>query len=91
MFCKEDRVWVSTKHIPISRNIAPIFMSRMFSDNTEWQLFLNLFKVVVSMFEFCPEFDLLVSHINKQTGRYILWQPDRYSQAIEPSIDPGNI
>ena len=75
VFCKEEKVWVSTKHIPISRNIAPNFMSRTFSDNTEWQVFLNLLKVVVSLFEFCPEFDLLVFHIKKQTGRSILWHP----------------
>ena len=69
-FCIKEKVWSSAEHIPGSKNYIADFMSKSFNDNTEWQLFTDLFQKIVKEFSVTPSIDLFASHLNKQLERY---------------------
>ena len=69
------KVWISVEHIPGSENCIADFMSRSFNDNTEWQLFTELFQKIVKQYSINLSIELFASHLSKQE-RYVSWHPD---------------
>ena len=74
--------WISPSYIPGAENTVAEKMSRVFSDNTEWMLFIKLFKVLCDKFHFSPQVDLFPTRLNKQIDKYVSWMPDPYCIAI---------
>ena len=56
--------------------------SRVFHDQTEWQLNPDLFKYIVKTL-FKPDTDLFASRLNFQTKPYVSWQSDPQAWAID--------
>ena len=74
--------WISSSHIPGAENTMADKMFRMFSDNTEWMLSIELFKVLCGKFQFSQQIDLFATRLNKQIHKYVYWMPDPYYIAV---------
>ena len=75
LWAKERNLWLSANHIAGSANFVADFKSRIFKNNTEWQLSPKIFQRVRNTF-FCPECDLFASHLNTQVSKYASWYPE---------------
>ena len=58
-------------------------MSRLLYENTEWTLAPFVFHKIVNLFIFTPEIDLLASVLNHKFLKYISWNPDQETFAID--------
>ena len=74
--------WISSSQIPGAENAMADKMSRVFSDNTEWMLSIELFKILCDKFQFSPQVDLFATRLNKHIDKYVSWMPDPYCIAV---------
>ena len=74
--------WISSSHIPGAENTMADKMSRVFSDNTEWMLSIELFNILCDKFQFSPQVDLFATRLNKQIDKYVSSMPDPYCIAV---------
>ena len=82
LWAKERNLWLSANHIAGSANFVADFKSRIFKDNTEWQLPPKIFQRVTNTF-FCPECDLFASCLNTQVSKYASWYPEPGSWIVD--------
>ena len=72
----QNRVfWISSSHISGAENTITDKMFRVFSDNTEWMLSIELFKVLCGKLQFSQQVDLFATRLNKQIHKYVYWMP----------------
>ena len=45
-FCEERDIWMSVAHIPGEENVDADHESRQFTENTEWELSPEIFKMI---------------------------------------------
>lgn len=55
-------------------NITADYLSRSFSDSTEWKLNENIFENICEAL-FYPDIDLFASRLNKRIDNYVSWFP----------------
>ena len=79
-WCLDRNIYISATHLSGSENLTADFLSRnflsrKFSDSTEWQLKPEIFDRICSHF-FIPDIDLFSSCLNKQLHRFVSWFPE---------------
>ena len=79
-FCEEREIWVTASYIPGVENIEADFMSRNFTDNTEWMLNQHIFDKICSLWG-KPQVDMFASRVNHKVDTYVSWGKD--PRAIE--------
>ena len=71
----DRNVFISASHICSSQNVTADFLSRNFSDSTEWMLKREIFDRICKQF-FLPDVDLFSSHyLNRQLDKFVTWYP----------------
>lgn len=75
LWAVENGNFLTAVHVAGKDNIAPDFLSRNFSDTSEWKLKETVFKQICLHF-FYPNIDLFASRLNKQLTPYVTWFPD---------------
>ena len=75
-------IWISAAYIPGIENTLADFRSRTFDDSTEWSIPDHLFDSITNVFG-SPTVDMFASRINYKVSRYVSWQPDPNSWAID--------
>ena len=73
-WCLLRQIHISAVYVPGCQNTAD-FYSRNFSDSTEWQLKMDIFKCLCDHF-FVPDIDLFSSRLNKQLDVFVSWFPE---------------
>ena len=74
-------IWLTAAHVPgVDNNLAD-YMSRVFSDNTEWSLSLNIFNKICNEFG-SPQVDLFATRLNKKVAKFVAWGPDPDAWAV---------
>jgi hypothetical protein len=69
--CEERNIFITAVHIFGKSNITANYMSRHFSDSTEWKLNEKVFTRICELF--CH---LFASRLNKQMTKYVSWFPE---------------
>ena len=82
-YCISKNMWISAAFIPGKKNKIADYKSRNFKNNTEWQLKSTIFSQVVEILSCNPDIDLFASYLNRQMDKYVSWQPDPYSFAVD--------
>ena len=80
-FALQRGFWVSSSHISGVGITIVDKMSRIFNANTEWMPSHN-FLYLCHKFEFNPQVDLFVTHLNRQIDKYISLILDPYYIAV---------
>ena len=80
-YCISKNMWISAAFIPKKRTAD--YKSWNFKDNTEWQLKSTIFSQIVKILYCNPDIDLFASYLNRQIDKYVPWQPDQYSFAVD--------
>ncbi len=73
MLGKEN--FLSAVHIAGKYNIQADFLSRNFSDSTEWMLKKEIFQRLCAQ-TFLPDIDLFASRLNCQLKKFVSWFPE---------------
>jgi len=73
-WCIERNIWLSLAFCPGKENVKADKASRVFNDETEWQLDRKIFKRICKVFG-KPEIDLFASRLNRQVKTYCAWHP----------------
>ena len=81
-WCIERNIWVTACHLPGYLNVVADRKSRIFQDETEWQLNKTIFQQICSYFG-QPEIDLFASRVNAQLPQFISWHPDPDAEALD--------
>ena len=75
IWAREKFIHLSAEHLPGSKNCLADKASRIFDNNTEYELNDNIFQKVSE--QFGPfDIDLFASRINAKLGNYVAWKPD---------------
>ena len=74
-FCEEREMWLVASFIPGKDNEEADFMSRHFTDNTEWTLNDHIFDKICDTWG-SPQIDLFASRLNHKVSTYISWMKD---------------
>ncbi|MCG7875172.1 MAG: reverse transcriptase domain-containing protein [Candidatus Thiodiazotropha endolucinida] len=74
-WCLDRNIFISASHLSGVENFCADFLSRSFSDSTEWQLKREIFDRVCKQF-FIPDIDLFSSRLNKQLDKFVSWFPE---------------
>ena len=74
-FCESRELWLMASHIPGIDNEHADFMSRNFSDNTEWTLNQHIFEKICHVWG-TPDVDLFASRLNHKVPMYVSWDKD---------------
>ena len=82
LWCIERDIWLSSSYIPGVQNIHADEQSRIYHDNTEWQLNSELFQSITKMWGM-PHIDLFASRLNYQLKPYISWKPDPEAMEVD--------
>ena len=82
-WCRARDIWLSITHIAGVDNTEADTLSRVFDDQTEWQLDVNCFQRIVEHFKTQPECDLFASRLNHQVPNYVSWLPDPGASAVD--------
>ena len=82
MWCKERNVWVSAAYLTSKENEIADKMSRISHNNSEWSLSNEIFQKLVENFG-QPSIDMFATRLNYKCERYVAWQPDPYSVAVD--------
>ena len=86
-WCIERGIWLTACHLPGALNVVADKKSRVFQDETEWQLNSKQFANICSVFG-TPEIDIFASRLNTQLQRFISWRPDPEAEAVDAfSVD----
>lgn len=81
-WCIGKNIWLSVSFIPGKSNIEADYHSRVFNDDTEWQLSPKVFRDLCSWFD-KPEVDLFATRLNYQIKPFVSWKPDPECWAID--------
>ena len=82
LWCTSRHIWLSAVHLPGHLNTTADLASRVFHDQTEWQLNPRIFRYLIDNL-FQPNIDLFASRLNYQLQPYVAWQPDPGAFAID--------
>ncbi|KAK6170548.1 hypothetical protein SNE40_018919 [Patella caerulea] len=82
LWCYKKSIYLSAKHIQGKFNLEADFLSRNFSNSTEWMLHENTFNKICNYFG-TPDIDLFASSLNYQIESYVSWYPDPYCLACD--------
>ena len=74
-WCIDRRNWISSEHLPGVDNVLADKESRVFHDNTEWMLDMDVFDQITEVLG-CPDIDLFASRLNKKCPQFVSWKPD---------------
>ena len=74
-FCEKRDMWLTATHIPGDSNEEADFISRHFTDNTEWTLNQHIFEKICESWGF-PDVDLFASRLNFKVDAYVSWGKD---------------
>ena len=74
-FCENRELWLSASYIPGKDNVEADFMSRHFTDNTEWTLNHHIFQKICDTWG-TPDVDMFASRINCKVECYVSWSKD---------------
>ena len=74
-WCLDRNIYISASHLSGSENGTADYLSRNFSDSTEWMLKRPIFERICNQF-FLPDLDLFASRLNKQVERFVSWYPE---------------
>ena len=83
IWCIQNSIWLTAVHLPGKFNGEADKASRVFHDQTEWQLNPSMYQYIVQFFAFQPDIDLFASRLNYQIQPYISWNPDPGAFAID--------
>ena len=78
----ERSIHLSAEHLPGSENILADKASRIFDENTEWELVENVFREVRIKLGGVG-IDLFASRLNKKCETYVSWKPDPGAKYID--------
>ena len=78
----EKKIHLSAEHLPGTKNVIADKASRIFDQNTEWELDQNVFNNIEDKFG-VAEIDLFASRINKKYLQYASWKPDPFSMIVD--------
>ena len=81
-WAEERGVWIEITHIPGKDNVLADAKSRKFNDHLEWSLSDRIFAHICEMWG-TPEIDLFASRGNRKLERYVSWNPEPESWAID--------
>ena len=62
-YCTDQKIWLSTVHIPGKDNNTADYMSRLLNENTEWRLAPFVFHKIMNLFKVTPKIDLFALHL----------------------------
>ena len=74
-WCIQRNIYISAVHISGFSNVHADYLSRHFSDSTEWMLKREIFERLCSKC-FLPDVDLFASRLNKQLSTFVSWFPE---------------
>ena len=74
-WCIDRDIFISASHFSGSENFTADFLSRNFSDATEWKLKKETFDRVCKQL-FIPDVDLFSSRLNRQLEKFVTWFPE---------------
>lgn len=74
-WCLSRNIYISSVFIPGITNIQADFLSRNFSDSTEWKLKTTVFQRICKQC-FMPDIDLFASRLNRQLDKFVSWFPE---------------
>ena len=74
-WCLSRNIFISAVHIAGASNLRADFLSRHFSDSTEWMLKRQIFDRLCRQC-FVPDVDLFASRLNKQLDTFVSWFPE---------------
>ena len=74
-WCIQRNIYISAVHISGFSNAHANYLSRHFSDSTEWMLKREIFERLCSQC-FLPDVDLFASRLNKQLSTFVSWFPE---------------
>lgn len=75
-------IWLTATHIPGILNVEAHKKSRLFNDQTEWSLDLNMFQAITEMFG-TPSIDMFASRLNCKVQSFVAWRPDPQAAATD--------
>lgn len=79
-WCLSREIFISAVHVPGTSNRAD-FLSRHFSDSTEWKLKQSVFERLCRQF-FLPDVDLFASRLNNLLPNFVSWFPEPGAMAV---------
>ena len=74
-WCIDRDIFISASHLSGFENLTADFLSRNFSDATEWKLKKEIFDRVCKQL-FIPDVDLFSSRLNRQLEKFVTWFPE---------------
>ena len=74
-WCLDRNIYISASHLSGAENFTADFLSRNFSDSTEWMLKKDIFDRICKQI-FMPDIDLFASRLNKQLEKFVSWYPE---------------
>ena len=90
LWCINRNLWLTPAHIPGNENVQADKESRIFDDNTEWQLNPQTYSDITHEFG-SPTIDLFASRLNYQVTCYASWKPDPLAYATDAFTINWNI
>ena len=81
-WCITHNIWLTASHIPGINNTAADAESRKTRRETEWSLNPIVFQKAIAAINFQPDIDLFASRLNYKCERYVSYQPDPGSYAV---------
>ena len=81
-WCITHNIWLTASHIPGIQNSAADFESRKTRRETEWSLNSIVFQKAIDEVHFQPDVNLFASRLNYKCKRYVSYQPDPGSYAV---------
>ena len=73
---------LSVEFLPGSENIHADRASRIFDENTEWNLNSNVIHRIIEQFG-SFDIDLFASRLNSQCDIYCSWKPDPHAKSVD--------
>lgn len=71
-WCLSRNIFISSSYLCGIENVTADFLSRHFSDSTEWKLKKEIFDRICKQC-FLPDIDLFASRLNNQLDRFVSW------------------
>lgn len=81
-WCITHNIWLTASHIPGINNTAADAESRKTRRETEWSLNPIVFQKAIAEISVQPDIDLFASRLNYKCERYVSYQPDPGSYAV---------
>jgi len=81
-WCITHNIWINASHIPSIHNSAADSESRQTRKENEWSLNYTVFQKAIDEAHVQPDVDLFASRLNYKCKRYVSYQPDPGSYAV---------